>query len=137
REVQKDWESIYVDGENISATNYVEVYWQANEETEWSLLGTITEATQELRWSDYDTRPQGRRLRVAVALYNSFTPGTPVVTAIRVKYMPMMTDRWRWQVPIEVKNNQEMLDHTMNQRNLDVMVQHLDELTKRVQPIIY
>lgn len=137
RETQKDWESVYIDGEVVDSNNFIDVYWQANEETAWNYLGRVTEATQELRWSDYDTRPQGRRLRIGLAAYNSFTPGTPVVTAVRVKYQPMVTDRWRWRVPIEVKNNQEMLDRTMNQRNRDVMVQHLDGLTKRVPPFIY
>ncbi len=137
REVEKDWESVYLDGVNIDTNQYVEVYWMGELDTEWNLLGTITSPTDELRWDDPDTRPSGRRIRIGLALYNSFSPGTPVVTAIRVKYQPMIIDRWRWSVPIEVKNRQEMLDHTMNERNASQMATHLDGLTRQVAPFIY
>lgn len=137
REVQKDWESIYVDSENISTENYIEVYWQEAEDEDWQLLGTITEPQQELRWDDYSVRPAGSRIRVAIAMYNSFLPGSPVGTAIRVKYMPMVTDRWRWQVPIEVKKNQEMPDGKINDRSVAEMITHLDGLTKQVPPVIF
>jgi hypothetical protein len=137
REVLKDWESIYIDGENIDEQNYVEVYWKVDETDDWSLLGAVTEATQELRWSDYETRPESRRLRVGVALYNGFSPSTPVVTAIRVKYHPMITDRWRWQFPVAVHNNAESPDGDVSPYNTAVMLAHLDALIKQVPPFIF
>jgi hypothetical protein len=136
REVLKDWESVFVDGENISENNFVEVYWQENDGDDWQFLGTVTEPTQEIRWSDYTTRPSGRRVRIGIALYNSFQPGTPVITAVRVKYQPMVTDRWRWQITIVASEGQDMIDGEPNAATRDSIVSHLDTLSKRVKPFI-
>lgn len=137
REVLKDFESVYIDGDSIDASNYIEVYWKDDDSTEWELLGTATSPTTELRWSNYANRPSSRRIKIALGLYNSQQISTPVVTAIRIKYMPMIRDRWRWQIPIWVSNNQQMVDGDINPYNAAQMRVHLDGLTKQVPPFIF
>ena len=136
REVYKDWESVYLDGQNIGTDNFVEVYWQEEEGDTWQLLGTVDQPTEELRWSNYATRPEGRRIRVGLALYNSFQPGTPLVTAVRIKYQPMLIDRWRWQITITTNDNQDLLDGQASETSGSAMVAHLDRLSKQVHPFI-
>lgn len=135
REVDKDWESVYLDGENISETSYVDMYWKEEEGGDWLLLGRFTGATQEIRF--VEQRPAGRRIKLAMALHNSFRLTTPIVTAIRVKFMPMVTDRWRWQIPVLISPDVQMLDGDLKTESVASQMRHLDTLTKRVTPFIF
>lgn len=137
KEIQKDWESVYIAGENITSARYVDVYYQDDASTDWEYLGRVTSNRQELRWSDYSTRPASRQLKIAVALATDDYAETPVVNAIRVKYMPMVMDRWRWSLPITVADALQMLDGTISSYTAAQMVTHLDALIKQVPPFIY
>lgn len=139
REVKKDFESVYVSGEEFSAYTYAYVLWKDDDSTAWELLGAITANNTELRWSNSATRPNTKRIKLRVDLYNqSSNPYTsPRIDAIRVKYAPMVVDRWRWQIPIEVCDNQEMLDGVMNPVSAATMRTNLNALVMRVPPFSF
>lgn len=132
-DVDKDWESVYVVGD-FSATATCDIYYRVNAADEWTLLGTITESGQELRWT---TRPVGRSIQLALQLKTTDTGTTPRVRAVRVKYMPMVRDRWRWQLPIGVHERQQMLDGTINKQCAAEMLEELDTLTMQTAPVHY
>jgi hypothetical protein len=137
KEVDKDWESIFIDGDGISVSNYVRVYWQQDDDDEWRSLGTVTSGGQELRWDDYDTRPNARRMKFKLTFVHLDIDNPYRVIAVRVKYMPMVRDRWRWSIPLMVHNRQNMLDGSLNRRNRLVQARHLDGLTNQVPPFIF
>jgi hypothetical protein len=130
-DVEKDWESAFVVG-SFSAAQTCSVYYRTDEAQEWSLLGVITDSEQELRWT---TRPTGRRIQIALALATTNTGATPRVQAVRLKYMPMVRDRWRWQLPIGVHERQQMLDGSINVQTAAEMMTHLDALTMQTAPV--
>lgn len=134
RELQKDVESLYVDGEQLGDEPHVKLYWQDELSNEWEELGQTENDSDELRFTNEGRRPACKRIKIGILLFNNFHLHTPVVSAIRLKYRPMIIDRWRWQVPIEVKDNQEMIDGTTNPRNAAQMLHELDTLTKQVPP---
>lgn len=136
-EVQKDFESVYITGENLSATSYAVLYWQDDDSTAWELLGTVSDNRTEIRWSNYGTRPNSRQLKIGVALYTKTAGATPQINAIRIKYHPMVSDWFRWSFPILVSDNQQELGGTLSPYNAYQKRAHLDELTTQVPPLIF
>jgi len=137
KEVEKDFESVYISGEDMAAGQYVKVYWKDDASTEWELLGTVTSDRQELRWSDYSTRPQSRQLKIGLELHTISPSASPVVRAIRVKYHPMVSDWFRWSFPILCSNNQQELGGTISTYNANQKRSHLDGLITQVPPFIF
>lgn len=138
-DVDKDWESVMILGDNISADYPIRVYWVDDDSEVWEYLGEVTESGQELRWSDYDTRPNSKRLSLGLGLYSKYTPdwsGTPIVRAVRVKYHNMIRDTYRWNLPIQVSDDQTMLDDTVNTYTAAQQRSHLDSLVRQVPPVI-
>jgi hypothetical protein len=145
REVQKDWESVYIEGENLDSEIFVKVYWKDDDSTYWELLGTFDNGREEIRWSDPATRPNSRSIRIGLAIFsrklNPLTPvgatTTPIVTAFRVKHQPMVIDRFRWNLAIEVADDQLLLDSSVNPYTASQMVEHLDTLLNQVPPFVF
>lgn len=109
KEVEKDVESVYLSAEGMGDGQTVTVYWQDDDSTGWELLTTFTQDRHEQRWPN-TTRPATRQLRLALLLKTNSETVTPVVRAVRLKYLPMVTDRWRWHIVVRVADETEMLD---------------------------
>lgn len=137
KELQKDCESVYIAGENISSSRPVRVYWQDDDSTDWELLGTVTSNREELRWSDYDTRPNTKQIKLGFVMYTDDYTESPRIDAIRLKYMTMVHDRFRWQLPIMVSDEQQMLDGDLNIHTAAQMRAHIDEMVNSVPPVIF
>jgi hypothetical protein len=137
KEVDKDWESVFIDGDGLSVSNYVLVYWQQDNDADWRFLGTADAPGTELRWDDYDTRPNARRMKFKFTMVHLDVDDPFRIIAIRVKYQPMVRDRWRWSMPIAVHDKQILLDGAQNPYNRKQMAAHLNTLTKQVPPFIY
>ncbi len=137
KEIQKDFESVYIAGENITPDRYIQLYWQDDDSTDWELLGTVTSNRQELRWSDLSTRPNSRQLKIALVMTTDEYGETPVVNAIRVKYQPMVMDRFRWSLPISISDYAQMVDNSTSPYTGAQQAAHLDSLITRVPPFIY
>lgn len=133
-EVYKDCESVFVSGD-LPAGTAVDVYWMDDQSADWELLGEITPALRELRWSDAATRPSTKRLRLALQLRTTDPYVTPVVNAVRLKYMPMVQDRWRWQLSLQCEDGQEMLDGSINEYSAQQQLAHLAELALATAPV--
>jgi hypothetical protein len=139
RDVRKDWESVMIMGDGIDSLHPVRVYWLDEQSEAWEYLGEVTASGQELRWSDYTTRPNSKQLCIGLGLYAKETvnyQGTPIIRGVRVKYHNMVTDTWRWNLPIQVSDDQ-MTSTTLNTYTAAQMRAHLDALTRQVPPIIY
>lgn len=137
-DVEKDWESVTIFGEGLSATQYVSVYYKDSETAAWKLLGNATANNSELRWDQDVYRPTSNFMKLGFLLRTVDDQySTPVVRAIRTKYHPMVSDRWRWQLPITVHTNQEMLDGSLNGYTVAQQIAHLDGLVTQVEPVIF
>jgi hypothetical protein len=139
-DVDKDWESVLVMGDDIDADHPVRVYWLDEDSDAWEYLGEITESGMELRWDDYSTRPISKQLCIGLGLYAKSSinyQGTPIIRAVRVKFHNMVTDTWRWSIPLQVSDRQTMLDGDLNTYTAAQMITHLDACTKQVPPVIY
>jgi hypothetical protein len=145
REVQKDWESVYMEGDNLDDEIFVKVYWQDDDSDYWELLGTFDNGREEIRWNDPATRPNSRGIRIGLAIFsrksNPLTPvgatTTPIITALRVKFQPMVIDRFRWNLAIDVSDEQLLLNKGPNPYTSSQMVEHLDGLLNQVPPFVF
>lgn len=137
KEIQKDVESVYAAGENLSSTRYADVYWQDDDSTSWEYLGRVTSNRQELRWSDYDTRPNTRQIKLSMVLVSNDDDSTPLISAIRVKFMSMVSDRWRWNLPVLISTQQQMLDGEVRIETAAQLRTHLDSMITSVPPVIF
>lgn len=137
RDVDKDWDAVFIDGENISENSYIDIWWMDDTDPDWQFLGTIETDGQELRWEDPASRPNGKRIRLRCELVSAIAGETPVINGIRVKFMPMIRDRWRWQVNIMVAPDLQTLDGgRLTTTDVAEMQEHLDDLTNQVEPLI-
>lgn len=137
KEVSKDFESVYISGEDMTAGQYVDVYWQDDASTAWEYLGRVDSNREELRWSDYTTRPNSRQLKLGLLLRTTSAAASPVVRAVRVKYHPMVSDWFRWSFPVLCSNNQQELGGTISTYNANQKRSHLDTLITQVPPFIF
>ena len=137
RELRKDWESIRMFGEFTATGQDATVYWQDADTPTWTLLGTVTEDAEEIRWSDYDTRPGGRWVRLAFLLATDDPTATPKIEAVATKLLPMVTDREAWNLAIAVSDGQEMIDGDINPYTASEMLDHLRGLVQQVPPFIF
>lgn len=136
-DVAKDWESVTVFGEQLSAGQAVRVYYKDAEDAAWTLLGTATADNTELRWEQDTYRPTSNKMKIGLLLATNDEYITPVVRAVRVKYLPMIADRWRWQLPLSVHTDQQMLDGSLNTYTVAQQLAHLDGLVTQVEPVIF
>ena len=82
-------------------------------------------------------RPTGKWIRLGLLLSTTDITATPRVQAVVVKYLPMITDRERWVLPIVVADNQEMRDGTLNVQTAAQQLAHLKALVASVSPVTY
>jgi hypothetical protein len=138
-EIKKDFESVYVTGDTIGSNDggntEIDVYWKDDDSIDWELLGVVDTGREEIRWSSAATRPNSRQIKLALRLRTESVFVTPKVEAIRVKYMSMLLDRYRWTLPIAVSANQEMLDNTLNSYTVAQQVTHIHSLINSVAPV--
>ena len=136
-DVQKDWESVTVFGANLSDDTSVSVYYQDSEGSAWALLGEAKADGTELRWLQDVYRPTSNKIKLGLLLRTRDVYSTPEVRAVRVKYSPMLLDRWRWQLQLAMHEDQQMLDGTLNAYSVAQQMTHLDSLVKRIEPVIF
>lgn len=142
RENDKDMDSVTLMGENLSANQYISVYWKDDGSTDWELLGTATTDTKELRWP-ITTRPDTKRLKLGFLLRTTDGSETPRLRAFRLKYMTMVKDWFRWNLNIDVsgglngRSYQEMLNGERNTYSASQIKANLDALAKSTPPFIY
>lgn len=163
RELEKDWDSISIVGEAINSNTPVECYYRTpTEDTEditteagnaletegglslyisenpWILLGTFDDNHQKIRWTDYDKRPTSTGLRIALRLKSTDTASTPVVRSVIARYHPMVSDRWRWNLPIVVSDFSQTVDGERLSYSYAQQKTHLESMIlDRVKPFIY
>ena len=137
RDVNKDFESVYILGEDITANQYIDVYWQDDASTNWEYLGRVTSNQQELRWSDYGTRPNTEQLKLGLLLRTTDQSESPFLRAVRLKDHPIVSDWYRWSFPILVSNNQQQVDGSIATENAQQKRDHLDTLITQVPPFIF
>lgn len=141
-EVYKDYESVTIIGENLSATCYVEVYWMDDASTAWELLGSATSNVSTLRWDvDRGDRPNTRRFKLGCRLVTKDGSETPRIRAIRVKYMPMLRDWYQWNLQIDVAgtaaNPQEGVEGHVNTRTAATIHDDLETIAKATGIFLY
>ncbi len=135
KEVLKDVESIYIAG-TLDDGQWATVYWQDDDSTGWETLGTYALNREEKQWPS-STRPETRRIRLGVLLATNNYSETPVIEAIRLKYVADVKDRWRWQLPVRVANRVEMLDGNFEERTAAEVRADLSDAIRSVAPVVY
>lgn len=136
KDVTKDWESVYINGDTLNSDQYVEVYYKSSRTGSWTYLGKIDDYGEELRWSDYTTRPASKELKLGFRLWNTSVNTSTDIDVIRLKFLPNVNDRWQWTLPISVSPAQEFVDGTRNANTVAQMMAHLDSLVKSTPPFL-
>ena len=136
REIVKDFESIFVSGEQMS-NGWCKVYWQDEGSTAWEYLGQITTDDQELRWSSAGTRPSSRKIKVGLLLYGSTSNATPIVDAVRVKFHPMLTDLFRWSLAIRVEDSIQLLGGDLDARTSATIEDNIETVLRSMPPVTF
>lgn len=142
REASKDFESVFVMGENFASGQWVKVYWQDDGSTGWELLGTCTADSTEIRWP-VGTRPNTKKLKLGLLLGSTAGAETPRIRSVRVKYHTMVKDWYQWSLQVDVSGgqngapNQEMLNGERNAYTASQILGYLDTLSTQVPPFLY
>lgn len=135
KEVIKDFESVYLAGENMSSGS-ITVYWQDEASTSgWEELGSFEEDTKETVWTDFGKRPQSRRIKLALLIRTDSQTATPVLNAIRVKYHNMIRDRWSWNISLSVADGKEMFDGSISEYPAEEQRAHLNAAITQTLPV--
>lgn len=161
--VPKDIEGIQVVGRNIDDDTPVRIYYQDDDSqgtedlldqageqildesgasiqsgaSSWTLVGIFDENDKFIRFSDPDTRPNTRGLRLGILMETTSSSSTPVIDAVVVKYRAVVTDRYRWMLPISAADYQEMLDGSLDTRTAVNIMDEIDDYATGVPPISF
>jgi hypothetical protein len=135
-EILKDYESLYIAGENIDENKSIELYWMTCHQNQWNRLGSVEDVTQEIRWDDYTVRPVCHRIKFGFLLRSSSIGQTPIVNAFRAKFLAMVADRFGWQLRIMVSENPERMDGTLINDTPDAQRALLDQLERATKPFL-
>jgi hypothetical protein len=130
----KDFESVTLITENVSATCPVAVYWKDDDSTAWELLGTNTTNNATLRWSDYLTRPNTKRFKLGLQMTTTDITSTPRIRAIVVRFLTNVADRYGWNVAIQVNADTPYLNGEEQALTVAQLCAHLDALEVQVPP---
>lgn len=136
RDLLKDVESVRAYGEFASGAS-ADVYWRDQDSTDWELLGNISADGAELRWDVVATRPATRWIKIGLLLKTTSRTVTPQLRAWVLKAMPMIRDRWRWDLVIDVADNQQMIGGQMDDRYADEKRDALEGLISSVAPVLF
>lgn len=136
RKIDKDFESVFITGEFPTGTS-ASIFYQSDQNLSWQLLGTATTDNTELRWADYATRPTGKWIKLGVRLATTLPTASAKIGALVCKYSPMTTDRERWNLPLIVGQEQEMLDGSADVQTQAQKLAHLRSLITRVAPFTF
>lgn len=138
RKFDKDYNSVYVEGDNLDADSYITIKWRTSESAAWSTLGSVTADQTTLYWSDMSTRPLSKKLYLRAELYTNDIDTTPVLRALALEYQQMVRDRWQWNMPLIISGDkwdlQVMADGSRNVYDTDTMMAHLVALRDSKQP---
>lgn len=134
--MDKDFESVFVTGDFPTGTS-AKIYYQSDQISDWTLLGTVTADNTELVWSNYTLRPSGKWIKLGYLLTTTDPTVTPRITAVVTKYMPNVTDRERWTLPLMLADYQEMRDGSVSTYTSAQQLAHLKALVKQVQPFTF
>ncbi|MBP8291371.1 MAG: hypothetical protein KAX65_01285, partial [Caldilineaceae bacterium] len=136
KKIDKDFESVFITGDFPAGTT-ASIYYQSDQNATWTILGTASGDNTELRWSNYTTRPTGKWIKLGLLLATTDPTASPKVTALVVKYIPMIFDREKWTLPIIVGQEQEMLDGTQDVQTQAQKLANLRSLITRVAPFTF
>jgi hypothetical protein len=135
--IDKHFDSVYIRAENLSGSNQdIQLFYQSEDDSAWTLLGSITATTDTVRWTGGDLT--GRWMRLGVRLHSNDINETPRLLASVIKYQSMLTDRARWTLPIEIDGSQYVdgWDYSEDGVVADT-VDRLMQLRNAVEPLIY
>lgn len=127
-DLNKDWHSVYLDVDDFNSDIHdIDIYYQDDDSGVWKVLLRDRRfvSGKESIWEL--VRPDSKKIKIGL-LVKSYGGGTPVIRAIRLKYQINVNDRWRWNIPIDVAESQEMLDGSINDRSVRDMLDHLEGL---------
>jgi hypothetical protein len=128
--VEKDFDRIVWDIEGNSYS--VAVYWQDSAQPDvWRRAGETVAGSIDFGAE----RPTGKWVRLGLRI-TSIGPNTPMVLrGVALKYSSMLTDRWRWVLPIAVHDDQQMPDGSLNPLPTATVVANLKGLIAEVGPL--
>lgn len=135
-EMPKYLHSVYVVGENISASNPVEVWYKVGGGN-WTLLGTATGTESELEWAGPTGWVAPRRVKLGLLVRGSAVSGSARVQALRLKFLPVIGDRARWQLSVMCHDNQQLASGAINPYTMAQQVAHVKSLITSQVPIIF
>lgn len=142
RELQKDYESVQLVGENFSSSTYAKVYWQDDDSTDWEYLGQYTSDNEEIRWEyPYTTRPNTKRIKLGIQLFSNSQNETPRIDAVRLKFHMMIRDWFRFSLPIQISGvagtPQQLSDGAVQAYTGQQQLDNLRVLVRQVKPFLY
>lgn len=135
--LNKDWDSVRIVGENLSANVNVKIYWQDEGSATWELLGTAT-SEQEIRWAaPYTTRPNGKWIRLGLLLQTNDGDETPRIRAVVVKFLPKSVTKIQDSLFLMIKGSIQGPDGSRDAYTAAQQWTHIKSLINSVGPVIY
>jgi hypothetical protein len=156
--LDKEWESIIVDFRQNPYTN-IELYGKYPIDAEgsntypantWKKIypedgveleyenNTKDEILEARITSDTEFgRRATRWMKLGIRLSSQHPDYTPVINAVALKYLPNVTDRWRWNLTIPVSDTQQLADGTLVPYTAAQQYAHLEALTQQGTLVYY
>lgn len=145
-EQPKYWHSAFVDANDLTEDNSVELVYLSDEEansfedipdyTDWHSLGVVSRDQQELT---FGYQLSSKRVRVAAILRTTDPTRTPAIRSIGIRYTPKLIDRNRWSITVKLPKWEQYDAAGALVEDYDQAAQdtQLDSLRKRTAPVLF
>jgi hypothetical protein len=138
--LNKDYDRIHIDTKDPAQN--ITIYWgddaHYSNQYLWQYLGYVASAGTPVIQFPSTARPSGKWFKLGIRL-DTLDPGgltyVPVLRGVAVKHSTNVADRWRVVVPIQVSDNQQMPDGSVNAYTGAQQRAHLEELIAELAPL--
>lgn len=139
RTLEKDFESITLLTEGVTANQTITVYYKTIDDADWVELGTATENDVTLRFDGVaGNRPSAEKLKLAMKMETDDQTKTPLLRSMIMRYRTKSNDRYGWRISFVAGDKMEFVDGTIqNEFDYAEQVAHLDGLQTQTPPFIF
>ena len=141
RTIEKDWVQLDIDCLNMTAAEYVKVWWRPGEANLWELVGTVTaEGITHLTFPTASHSAQcqlGIELKRLEAAGDADEAATPQVLAVVVKYLERPRDARNFTRTYELSTNAKWRTGAPVKLSLAEQVAQLETLRESAEPLTF
>ena len=137
-DIDKAFRYLTIDVDNVTADRYVDVYYEVDDETTWSLLGTATREGKTTFYFDNISpalTKYGRRIRFKFDFTSDSDTETPIFKSFALHSVLRPSVKKRWNIGVKCGDNLLSLDGHNDHQTAKFISNNLNSMRESLLPL--